>query len=306
MSSSFTSSFRIANPGWLEAGFIHDEFVSECQRHQGKPFLRTGAPPRGGQRVELSMFVADDSRDLPFRLSGEVVEILPMPPWETAATTIATAAAASRNHDEPRRVSMTSSCEDGTDDRFYWRPSVTDDDSGPGAGSITLSHLLSRMEGLSPEDATNLPGVWKRLSPEMKRRASDLVVKTYGARHGQEVVCEGRLNFDYDIRRSTEEGPCRDCIPFDARDIWRFVIAADDSMENMWHVIPSSFENLGRDRRVRCWPWSGLNSLPFLRPKVDAPMRGSGPDGVISVHTCIGPFGCSGDDHPHCFTAKTA
>ncbi len=44
-----------------------------------------------------------------------------------------------------------------------------------------------------------------------------------------------RLNFDYDMRRSSEEGPYSDLIPFDARDVWRFTVFFDDRYEqNLW------------------------------------------------------------------------
>lgn len=74
-----------------------------------------------------------------------------------------------------------------------------------------------------------------------------------------------RLNFDYDIRRGTEDGPWVDGIPFDGRDIWQFTLVADDSMENLWRADPSSFVSLGPMHRPRCWPWSNDNDLPYER-----------------------------------------
>ena len=74
-----------------------------------------------------------------------------------------------------------------------------------------------------------------------------------------------RLNFDYDIRRGTEDGPWVDGIPFDGRDICQFTLVADDSMENVWRVDPSSFVILGAVHRPRCWPWSNANVLPYDR-----------------------------------------
>lgn len=89
-----------------------------------------------------------------------------------------------------------------------------------------------------------------------------------------------RLNFDYDMRRSTEEGPFNDLIPFDARDVWRFVIVFDDRYEeNLWWADKHSFMNMGRDHRPRCWPWGKGNELPYKRRDADMPLTGNGPNG---------------------------
>ena len=104
----------------------------------------------------------------------------------------------------------------------------------------------------------------------------------------------------------SEEGPLADHIPFDGRDVWRFVLIADDSMRNIWHADPNSFVNLGRNQRNRCWPWSEGNELPFKRPKNDMPLKGHGPQGSLPIHVCKGPFGCNGCNHPHSFQAYAA
>lgn len=74
-----------------------------------------------------------------------------------------------------------------------------------------------------------------------------------------------------------------DCIPFDGRDVWRFVLVADDSMENIWRADNESFVNLGRSHRNRCWPWSEGSTLPFERPGHDLPLLGAGPNGTTDV-----------------------
>lgn len=58
---------------------------------------------------------------------------------------------------------------------------------------------------------------------------------------------------------------------------------ADDSQECIWHADPSSFTNLGRYQKPRCWPWSEGDDLPFERSGVDAPVHGHGPKGELSV-----------------------
>ena len=93
------------------------------------------------------------------------------------------------------------------------------------------------------------------------------------------LLCYTRLNFDYDIRRGTEEGPWIDAIPFDGRDVWQFTLVADDSLENMWRTDPASFVNLGPAHRPRCWPWSNDADLPYGRTGTDKDLRGPGPNG---------------------------
>lgn len=82
------------------------------------------------------------------------------------------------------------------------------------------------------------------------------------------------------MRRSTEDGPWIDLIPFDARDVWRFAVTFDDRYEvNMWWADVDSFVNMGRDHRPRCWPWAKGDILPFKRKAADMPITGHGPNG---------------------------
>ena len=70
----------IANPDWISQAFIDDDFVKDCEAHQDRPFLRTAVVPTIGHRVELTVFLKDRTkRRLPFRLSGEVVGVGPLP-----------------------------------------------------------------------------------------------------------------------------------------------------------------------------------------------------------------------------------
>mmetsp|Transcript_17651 Transcript_17651/g.26803 ORF Transcript_17651/g.26803 Transcript_17651/m.26803 type:complete len:107 (+) Transcript_17651:782-1102(+) len=94
------------------------------------------------------------------------------------------------------------------------------------------------------------------------------------------------------MRRSTEDGPWGDFIPFDARDVWRFEVLFDDRYEvNMWWADVHSFVNMGKEHRPRCWPWGKGDILPFKRKASDMPITGHGPNGEISVHISVGPFG---------------
>eukprot|EP00956_Cyclotella_meneghiniana_P043075 scaffold251771_cov103-Cyclotella_meneghiniana.AAC.5 len=192
-----------------------------------------------------------------------------------------------------------------------YRPSCSPGDYGPSRGSSLLGFILRRklpQERIREDGSVpNLKGIWERVVSSSKKEDIQMkVVQKFGALHGQQVVCEGRLNFDYEIRRGSEEGPWADHIPFDGRDVWRFVLIADDSMRNIWHAEPNSFVNLGRNQRNRCWPWSEGNELPFKRPKNDMPLKGHGPQGSLPIHVCKGPFGCNGGNHPHSFQAYAA
>ena len=71
----------------------------------------------------------------------------------------------------------------------------------------------------------------------------------------------------------------KDGIPFDGRDVWQFVLVANDRFDNIWRLDHSSFVNLGRNCRPRCWPWSNDNVLPYPRSGKDKPLRGQGPNG---------------------------
>eukprot|EP00804_Cyclotella_cryptica_P001516 CCRYP_003727-RC/>CCRYP_003727-RC protein AED:0.06 eAED:0.06 QI:121/1/1/1/0.5/0.4/5/2078/296 len=273
----------------IREAFIHDSVVVECGRAQRRGFLRTGIVPRVGQRVDLTVFLdSPDRGDLPFRLSGEVTAVQPMPMWKTGGND---------RGDTSRDV--------------VWRPSSSATDYGPMGGSTLLAYIIkkkiprerARLDGSIPD----LNGIWDRVvTIAAKEELTKRVIGKFGALHGQQVVCEGRLNFDYDIRRGSDDGPWLDCIPFDGRDVWRFILVADDSMENIWRADTDSFINLGRSRRERCWPWAEGNTLPFERPSHDLPLRGAGPDGALPIHVCKGPFGCCGSDHPHYFPAIAA
>ncbi|KAL7538382.1 hypothetical protein ACHAXR_008516 [Thalassiosira sp. AJA248-18] len=293
---------------WLSVGFINDKFSTHCQRAQGRPFLRTGARPAIGQRVELTIILTSDQRErMSFRLSGEVVNdrVLPMPGWDgsfgVAEDTTQGAGGVVRGASQ-------------YDYSNAWRPSMSPDDYGANGGSLALAHMIRsfimQQQPSLPQTSFTpelLASAWENdLSRDEKEKISNAIVQKLGALHGRKVVCEGRLNFDYDIRRGSEEGPWVDAIPFDGRDIWQFTLVADDSLGNLWRADPSSFLNLGPAHRPRCWPWSNESNLPYQRIGSDAPLHGSGPNGAISVHICIGPHGCSGKNHPHSFQAQAA
>jgi hypothetical protein len=102
------------------------------------------------------------------------------------------------------------------------------------------------------------------------------------------------------VHRGHDEGPWRDGIPFDGRDIWQFTVVMNDQMENKWVIQPGTFRNLGQDRQVRCWPWTNDRTLPYKRSGMDED-HCRFPTGEIVLHLCLGPFGCQGKDQKHDF-----
>jgi hypothetical protein len=102
------------------------------------------------------------------------------------------------------------------------------------------------------------------------------------------------------VHRGHEEGPWKDGLPFDGRDIWQFTVVMNDHMENKWVIKPGTFRNLGQDRQVRCWPWTNDRLLPYKRTGMDQD-HCRFPTGEIILHLCVGPFGCQGKDHKHDF-----
>ena len=154
----------------IHQAFIHDDFALQCSRAQHCTFLRTGIVPAAGQRVELTIVLNSALRgDLPFRLSGEVTVVRPMPSWGSGSST-------NENH---------------------WRPSCSFDDCGPSRGSSLLSYILRKKlpqeragrDGSMP----NLIGIWERVvTSSAKEEFVKRVVNKFRVVHKQQVVCEGR------------------------------------------------------------------------------------------------------------------
>lgn len=222
MASSYKGTTP-ANPDttrtqWLRQGYINDKFSSHCQRAQGRHFLRTGNRPCHGARIELTLIISSDERaGIPFRMSGEVVEVGPMPVWkESGDGTAVVHDSDGGGDDDARHVYHLDGCADGNDgdgdgkqdttqlrpsittansqNNHYWRPCTLLDDCGPSGGSYSLAQLL---RASIPSDrllsmGSDLNSVWERLPEESKKHCSNVIVKKLGARHGQRIVCEGR------------------------------------------------------------------------------------------------------------------
>jgi hypothetical protein len=266
---------RVQN--WIDFGYVDGRMSKQMEEAQHAEFLYHSPNKRAavGQRAEVCF--ARKGRRQPYqagscRLSGEVVQVLSNP------------------EDVPIRL------------QTGW---------GDKVGSLTLTRALGMhhekealpgaVVGADGWRIYMSPETWESTSAEVKAAVIKLANDSYGGLHGQEVVCEGRLNFVFDRRRSSEEGPWGDGIPFDARDVWRFKLRFDDHLDHMWTLDVESLENLGRDVRPRCWPWSEGTELPFERCDHDHFFEYANPESQKAV-MCRGPFGCS--YHPTVFTSR--
>lgn len=171
---------------WRSPPFVLDEFSSGCEKIKERPFLHTGVRPAVGQRIELKVSLPNNK--LCF-LSGEVTEVRDAPTLKK------------------------------------WRPSTHESDCGPGRGSTVLSEILlfnckgitaSSIEldkfaigrGLKAKTMEPVPDLqkhapnrctygsmdkmWTRLPKKEKDRVHKYALDSFGALHGQEVVCEAR------------------------------------------------------------------------------------------------------------------
>jgi hypothetical protein len=141
----------------IHQAFVNDQFSADCEGNQKRPFIRTGVKPAIGQRVELTIFLQDHIRRLPFRLSGEVIDIGPNPDWY---------------------------------------PSSSMEDAGPGNGSMCCADAVRFHETgemvkiVEPSDFW--VEAWERIPIAKKQYYIDYFVKSHGALHGQTIVCEAR------------------------------------------------------------------------------------------------------------------
>jgi hypothetical protein len=159
----------------IREAFVHDDFVLQCDRAQRRVFLRTGIVPKVGQRVDLTLFLDSlDRGHLPFRLSGEVTSVEPMPTWKV---------------DSENRKAMSPNA--------VWRPSSSPSDCGPMGGSTLLAYIIKKKiprERARPDGSIpDFSGIWDRVVTTVaKEELTKRVIGKFGALHGQRVICEGR------------------------------------------------------------------------------------------------------------------
>lgn len=161
-SLSYTLPTPITNEikSQIHQAFINDKFCTDCEHNQKRPFIRTGIKPEIGQRIELTIFLMENIRRLPFRLSGEVIDIGHTPTIKE------------------------------------WRPATSNDDSGPGKGSMCCADAVqyhTTQQVVEIVEANEAWGVaYDEMSDERKEFYKDQFERSHGALHGQRIVCEGR------------------------------------------------------------------------------------------------------------------
>jgi hypothetical protein len=211
---------------WFCDAYVPDDWGPMVEPIQGRDFLYTGKDPFVGQRMELRL-IAHSTMETNFcRLSGEVVEILPEP--------------------EYLRPQKEWQEEDDPAASLLYTEHLTDVFSRKKMPA--QANVVAHRCGATPTGyRTYLPKeVWDAQPKKIKKRLKDLIREDYGAIRGQELVCEARLNFDFEGRPG---------VPFDIKDIWRFKVRFDDFKSNMWVLVNDSLENLGPDTRTSHWPF---------------------------------------------------
>lgn len=265
--------------------YVCDEDVKKKSIIQERDFLSSssGMPPAIGQRVDLHCGVNGRS----FMMSGQVVQLLP--------------------RSVPLRpVFHTNSCDKQDPDMSYNLMDILNSDSDI---INQFKELLEQvLEAYGEEAEVKCPCkskrcygnaimlAWEQSSPEFKQLCMDALIKKFGTHHGQQVVVQARLHFDDDERRSSAEGPWKDGILVDGRDIWEFTLQADDAMRNQWMGRLETFRNLGREAQPRCWPWSLEKTLPYSYQSGDIQRETIGP---LYRTGCLGAFGCYSAGHSH-------
>jgi hypothetical protein len=172
---------------WLQDAFIEDEASASFEAVQGRPFLRTGLRPTSGQRVELKILLRQEQEqqgNMPTkpswcRLSGQVTHVKPEPTeWFP------------KTHDTDKKGSYALSFFLGSTVYYCGAPAEVPPTSTFRPFSCGKPGCASR-EMFMPQQQ------WELLKKKKKFNL-ECPAKLFGVKHGHEVVCEGRLNFDFD------------------------------------------------------------------------------------------------------------
>jgi hypothetical protein len=195
---------------WLQSAFIEDRMAVQMENIQDRQFLRTGVRPTAGQRVELKIFIhpsflapstavstnrngADKDKDKGDNggvvwcgFSGQVTRVACEPAkWFP------------KSHSSDKRGSKILSFFLGT--KVFCLPTI---DSATTKKLLPNSHFspcISCDEKDCKGGELFLPQQdWEDLQDKTKMDLSFPMNLLGGVKHGQEVVCEGRLNFDHD------------------------------------------------------------------------------------------------------------
>jgi hypothetical protein len=187
---------------WLQSAFIEDRMAVQMENIQDRQFLRTGVRPTAGQRVELKMIIhpgfaptaASTNRNgdkgnngvVWFGFSGQVTRVAREPvkyfPMSHSSDTFGSKAL---SFFLGTKVFCLSTIDSTTTKKLL--------------PNSTFSPCLSCNEKDCKGGELFLPQKdWEELQDKVKMDLSFPINLFGGVKHGQEVVCEGRLNFDHD------------------------------------------------------------------------------------------------------------
>jgi hypothetical protein len=171
--------------GWLEDAYLEDKWAKRLEEVQGRQFLRTRVPPTVGQRVEINMLLANRTGKRPdIHFAGQVVAIKDTPenyhPMENSGdregSRVLSNVLGNANFRPPK-----------IPDEMAFEPCLcgrTDCEDG------YLYMPLERWEKNTAKDS----------SKDFCQDMVDFATMVCGAKHKQEIVCEGRLHFDHDSK----------------------------------------------------------------------------------------------------------
>jgi hypothetical protein len=186
---------------WLQSAFIEDRMAVQMENIQDRQFLRTGVRPTAGQRVELKMFIhpsfaptaastngkGDKGNGVVwFGFSGQVTRVAREP-----------AKYFPKSHSSDTLGSKALSFFLGT--KVFCLSTIDSATTKKLLPNSTFSPCLSCNEKDCKGGELFLPQQdWEDLQDKVKMDLSFPINMLGGVKHGQEVVCEGRLNFDHD------------------------------------------------------------------------------------------------------------
>ena len=223
---------------WTSDGFIQDSTAQTIDMYQECDCLYTGKLPAIGQRIELlvnAVVVSPYAHDIvsmmhmmqskACRLSGVVLDVLPHNARSLYPQT----------HFENQEYPASLAYSD-----LLWNVYRGRLPRGATVVKSTCPYYLTGHRVYMPN------ATWDKEPETIKRRMDDMIVKKYGALHGQELLCQARVHFDDADRPG---------LAFDSQDVWQFKLIADDHKNNLWTLKVDTLENLGPNVRASGWPW---------------------------------------------------
>jgi hypothetical protein len=192
---------------WLQTAFLEDHMAVKMEPIQDRQFLCSGVKPTAGQRVELKIFLnpefvaghpsetgkttkksKQDQKDkvlVGCSFSGQVTRVKPEPAKWFPQSDI---------YDQ--KGSKALSVFLGT--KVFCSPTISTTEARKLPPNSTLSPCVCSEEGCNVGELYLPQQDWEQFQDQAKLDLSFALKMFGGVKHGQEVVCEGRLNFDYD------------------------------------------------------------------------------------------------------------